>query len=84
MARGLDGLTTLGPQVVVATHSPEVLNAQTTGLIHVSKSGDRTRVGQMPRWDPSAGKTRLSPSDLLGLYRIFLCKRSTRLSSGLR
>lgn len=27
MAQGLDGLTAMGPQVVVATHSPEVLNA---------------------------------------------------------
>lgn len=73
MARGLDGLTTLGPQVVVATHSPEVLNAQTTGLIHVSKSGDRTSVGQMPSLEPETlEKLGLSPSDLLGLYRIFL------------
>lgn len=73
MARGLDGLTTLGPQVVVATHSPEVLNAQTTGLIHVSKRGDRTSVGQMPALEPETlEKLGLSPSDLLGLYRIFL------------
>jgi len=73
MARGLDGLTILGPQVVVATHSPEVLKAQTTGLIHVSKSGDRTSVGQMPPLGPETlEKLGLSPSDLLGLYRIFL------------
>jgi energy-coupling factor transporter ATP-binding protein EcfA2 len=73
MARGLDGLTTLGPQVIVATHSPEVLNAQTTGLIHVSKSGDRTSVGQMPVLGPETlEKLGLSPADLLGLYRIFL------------
>ncbi|MEJ1179586.1 MULTISPECIES: AAA family ATPase [unclassified Pseudarthrobacter] len=73
MARGLDGLTTLGPQVVVATHSPEVLNAQTTGLIHVSKVGNRTSVGQIPALEPETlEKLGLSPSDLLGLYRIFL------------
>lgn len=73
MARGLDGLTTLGPQVVVATHSPEVLNAQTTGLIHVSKKDGRTSVGQMPALGPETlEKLGLSPSDLLGLYRIFL------------
>lgn len=73
MARGLDGLTTLGPQVIVATHSPEVLNAQTTGLIHVFKDGDRTRVGQMPPLGAETlEKLGLSPSDLLGLYRIFL------------
>lgn len=73
MARGLDGLTTLGPQVVVATHSPEVLDAQTTGLVHIAKSGDRTSVGQMPALgSETLEKLGLSPSDLLGLYRIFL------------
>jgi predicted ATPase len=73
MAQGLDGLTTLGPQVVVATHSPEVLNAQTTGCIHVSKHNGRTHVGQMPSLGPETlAELGLSPSDLLGLYRIFL------------
>lgn len=73
MAQGLDGLTTLGPQVVVATHSPEVLNAQTTGCIHVAKHNGRTHVGQMPRLGPETlAELGLSPSDLLGLYRIFL------------
>lgn len=73
MARGLDGLTTLGPQVVVATHSPEVLNAQTTGCIHVAKHNGQTHVGQMPSPGPETlAELGLSPSDLLGLYRIFL------------
>jgi hypothetical protein len=73
MAQGLDGLTTLGPQVVVATHSPEVLNAQTTGCIHVAKHNGRTHVGQMPHVGPETlAQLGLSPSDLLGLYRIFL------------
>lgn len=73
MARGLDGLTTLGPQVVVATHSPEVLNAQSTGCIHVAKDNGRTHVGQMPPMGPETlAQLGLSPSDLLGLYRIFL------------
>lgn len=73
MARGLDGLTTLGPQVVVATHSPEVLNTQSTGCIHVAKHDGLTHVGQMPHLGPETlAELGLSPSDLLGLYRIFL------------
>lgn len=73
MARGLGGLSMFGPQVVVATHSPEVLNAEGVWSTHVAKDSGRTRAGQMP---PLALETLaelgLSPSDLLGLYRIFL------------
>lgn len=73
MARGLGGLPMLRPQVVVATHSPEVLNAQSVCSTHVAKDNGRTRVGQMPLLGPETlAELGLSPSDLLGLYRIFL------------
>lgn len=73
MSRGLDGLATFGPQVVVATHSPEVLNAPATHNIHVSKHDGRTGIGEMPiLGTETLAVLGLSPSDLLGLYRIFL------------
>lgn len=73
MARGLSSVTTFGPQVIVATHSPEVLDASTTECIHVKKSEGKTGVGTMPAMGPNAlAELGLSPSDLLGLYRVFL------------
>ncbi|MFX1818461.1 AAA family ATPase [Pseudarthrobacter sp. CC4] len=73
MAKGLSELTSVGLQVIVATHSPEVLDARTTECLHVSNTNGKTSVGFMP---PLGSETLsalgLSPSDLLGLYRIFL------------
>lgn len=73
MSVGLEALTSFGPQLIVATHSPEVLNSSVTNCVHVSKTEGRTRVGQIPDLGPeSLAVLGLSPSDLLGLYRIFL------------
>lgn len=73
MAKGLSELASYGLQVVVATHSPEVLDARTTECLHVSKADGKTSVGSMPPLGPEAlSALGLSPSDLLGLYRIFL------------
>lgn len=73
MAMGLAELTTLGPQVIVATHSPEVLDARTTECLHVVNTGGKTTIGAMPTLGPETlSALGLSPSDLLGLYRTFL------------
>ncbi|MHA7209518.1 AAA family ATPase [Arthrobacter sp. MDT1-65] len=73
MSAGLDTLTAFGPQLIVATHSPEVLNSRGTSCVHVSKTEGGTRVGQIPDLGPeNLAVLGLSPSDLLGLYRVFL------------
>lgn len=73
MSGGLEALTAFGPQLIVATHSPEVLNSSATKGVHVSKTEGKTSVGQVPDLRPeSLAVLGLSPSDLLGLYRIFL------------
>ncbi|WP_079552747.1 ATP-binding protein [Arthrobacter sp. 49Tsu3.1M3] len=73
MSGGLEALTAFGPQLILATHSPEVLNSSATKCVHVSKTEGKTRVGQVPDLRPeSLAVLGLSPSDLLGLYRIFL------------
>ena len=75
MAHGLDGLTVAGPQVVVATHSPEILNRPEVSLIHVHRHrGGPTSASQMPKFDleESYAELGLLPSDLIGMYRIFL------------
>ncbi|MGC7153803.1 AAA family ATPase [Paenarthrobacter ureafaciens] len=73
MSIGIEALTTFGPQLITATHSPEVLNSSATSCIHVSKTGGKTCVGQIPDLrTETLENLGLSPSDLLGLYRIFL------------
>ncbi|MGX5716307.1 AAA family ATPase [Arthrobacter sp. MAHUQ-56] len=53
MARGLDRLTAMGPQVVVATHSSEVLDTHSTRCVHVTKRAGQTSVGQLPSIEPA-------------------------------
>ncbi|OCL36842.1 hypothetical protein BCR15_12945 [Tessaracoccus lapidicaptus] len=75
MARGLDALTMSGRQVVVATHSPEILNRPEIALVHVSREGrGTTTVRQMAHRDLTRATTELglAPSDLIGLHRVFL------------
>lgn len=75
MAHGLDGLTVSGPQVVAATHSPDVLNQPEACLVHVRRTPEgSTSVNQMVDVDLEASVSDLGmlPSDLIGLYRVFL------------
>ena len=75
MALGLDGLTVAGPQVVVATHSPEILNRPEATLIHVHRHrGGPTATSQLPKLDleNSYAELGMLPSDLIGMYRVFM------------
>ena len=75
MALGLDGLTVSGPQVVVATHSPDVLNQPEACLVHVWRTPDGiTAANQMVDVDLEGSVSELGmvPSDLIGMYRVFL------------
>lgn len=75
MAAGLDLLTTGGSQVVVATHSPEILNRQEVTLVHVVReAAGRTAIHQINSLDieNSVAELGLVPSDLMGIYRIYL------------
>lgn len=75
MAAGLDGMTVLGPQVVVATHSPELLNRPEARLVHVRRALDgATTANQMvdTNLEASVAELGMLPSDLIGMYRVFL------------
>lgn len=75
MAVGLDGLSVAGPQVVVATHSPEILNRPEVTLVHVRRTGSgATTTSQLRQVDLEASMEDLGmlPSDLIGMYRVFL------------
>lgn len=73
MARGLNDLAVDGPRLVVATHSPEVLNTRGSDLVHVRKSDGRSTVGQIPELSAeSLDVLGLNSADLIGIYRVFL------------
>lgn len=80
MARGLDALAANGRQVLVATHSPEVLNQPDISLIHVRRpAGQAAQISQMApgAMTHSTAELGLLPSDLLGIYRVFLLVEGT-------
>ena len=76
MSRGLEGLAGLGRQIIVATHSPEVMDLPAATLLHVERSSD-SRKSTVSQWDraslnDSVERLGLRKSDLLGMIRVFL------------
>ena len=75
MSTALAELTTMGQQVVVATHSPDLLNQPEACLVHVERSPGGPTTTSQPRaidFEESMVALGLVPSDLIGMYRVFL------------
>jgi hypothetical protein len=73
VARGLDALTVGGTQVVVATHSPLLIDEPTTALYEVRKTSGRSELCALASLEREAlGRLGLRPSDLLRRHRVFV------------
>lgn len=73
MANGLERLAINGPQILVATHSPDLIDTRDATLYEVNKSSGRTRVRTLDQPKrASLDRLGLRPSDLLRRTRVFI------------